>query len=116
MRYIEQQDDLESLLEAGEQLHVGAINNVQEQNKQERQQTETDKELDQILDEWDDYTILVVAQKETPRFTIDAILGKNTMKFMVDTGTPVSFVDEDSANWLVKNAKAKKSVLSEDEQ
>ncbi len=97
MRYIEQRDDLESLLDAGETSHVGAISGAQTEENQERQNTETDMELDDILDDWDDYTILAVAQKKTPRFTIDAIFGKNTMKFMVDTRSPVSFVDEESA-------------------
>ncbi len=116
MRYIEQQDDLESVVDAGETSHVGAISNMQVEDSQERQNTETDMELDHILDEWDDYKILAVAKKNTPRFTIDAIFGKNTINFMVDTGSPVSFVDEESANWLVKHAKARRSALSSDEQ
>ncbi len=116
MRYIDQQDDLESLLEAGEQVNVGAINNAQQEETQERQNTELDMELDHILDEWDDYSILAVKQKKTPRFTIEVKMGKQKMTFMVDTGSPVSFVDEESANWLVKNAKARKVALTEDEQ
>ena len=57
MIYIEQLDDLERLLEAGDQTHAGAINNVQEEENQERQNTEADMELDHILDEWDDHTL-----------------------------------------------------------
>ncbi len=57
-----------------------------------------------------------MAPKKTPRFTIDATLGKKMMKAMVDTGSPVSFVEKVSANSLVKNAKTRRSSLSQDEQ
>ncbi len=108
------------MLEAGEQTQVGAISTDMsvetESRSNEHQEMEGDWEIDLKLNEWDDYSILAVSKQKTPRFTVDIDVGKHELKFMVDTGSPVSFIDEESAENLVKQTKAKRRALTESEK
>ncbi len=81
----------------------------------EHQEMEGDWEFDLRVDERDDSRILVVTKQKTPRFTVDINVGKCNMNFMVDTGSPVSFIDEESATELLKQTKAKRRALTDGE-
>ena len=80
MRYIEQQDDIESLLEAGEQTQVREISTDMsvdtDAKSNEHQEMEGDLEINLKLDEWDDYSILAVTKQKTHRFTVDINVGE----------------------------------------
>ena len=116
MRFINQREDTDDYLEADSQVRA-----IRETEHEEGEIVETRSPNSDVLDlhsteNWDDYGILAVGRKKgTARFTVDLTFANTKLTFMIDTGSPVSFIDITTANSLVAAECAELRDLTTDE-
>ncbi len=91
MRFIEQDDDVDDLLEADTQVRAIATHEREEGEIIESGQSNRDVLDIHMQANWDDYGNLAVNNKKgTPRYMIELKMNETAFKFTVDTGSPAS--------------------------
>ncbi len=116
MRFIEQDDDVDDLLEAETQVRA-----ISSHEREEGEIVEADLPNRDVLDinmqeNWDDYGILAVNNKKgTPRYMVELQMNAQIYKFMIDTGSPASFIDHKTAHELHSSGAATLRDLNAEE-
>ena len=105
MPYIEQSVDYDEPLDRSSHVHA-IVTSEREDGELPTSVEYTDVlELDAGPPDWDEYGVLAVSQKKgTPRYTIQLQIGSSRFEFMVDTGSPTSFVDNNTATAILRAA------------
>ena len=115
-RYIEQVDD-DELLESDTQVRALSSIPCEEGEIMDTNGSAHDAIAWHAPETWDDYGIVAVGKgRATPRYTIGLIFNNRRINFMIDTGSPVSFIDAQTAEELVEAGSAQMKDLSASEQ
>ncbi len=105
MRYIEQNVDHDEPLDTSSHVHAILTSEREDGEIADSVGYNDVLDLDAEPNDWDEYGALAVSQKKgTPRYTIQLQIGTGRFEFMVDTGSPTSFVDSTTANAILRAA------------
>ena len=115
MRYIEQDDDIENLLEPETQVRPIRTHEQEEGGIVDHDKANSDVRDLHMHKTWDDYGVLAMRQKKgTPGYKIPVEICRRSLKFMMNTGSPASFIDHTTAMEFVRGGHAEMRELKAD--
>ena len=117
IRYIEQDDDVDDLLDAETQVRARTNSDREEGEIVEHEQSNSDVLDIHMQEKWDDYGVLAINKKKgTPRYKIELKLNTKKFKFMTDIGRPASSIDHKTGQELTRCGATEMRDLNADEK